>query len=59
MCIKEALPDRKVKVIIYAPDNGKYVPIFRGMSTDDNKIFKSEFEHVAPAHDTYRFFLNE
>lgn len=59
MRIVDALPDRKVKVIVYAPDNGKYIPIFKGSSREYDKIYEAEYNHVAPSQETYKFYLNE
>ena len=59
MRIADALPERKVRVIVYSPDNGKYIPIFRGSSKEYDKIYNVEYDHVAPSQDTYRFYLNE
>lgn len=56
MKIIDALPDRKVKVIIFAFDGGKAFPIFRGSSRDNDKIFQEEFLNVCPSTDTYKFY---
>ena len=56
MKISDALPDRKVNVVVYAYDNGRSIPIFRGSSRDNDKIFQEEFLNVAPAESTYKFY---
>lgn len=56
MMIKDALPERKVNVIVYAYDKGNAIPIFRGSSRDNDKIFQEEFLNVAPAEHTYKFY---
>lgn len=56
MRIIEALPERKVNVIVYAYDQGKVLPIFRGSSRDNDKIFQQEYQTVAPADSTYKFY---
>ena len=56
MMIKDALPERKVNVVVYAYDKGDAIPIFRGSSRDNDKIFQSEYMTVAPSEKTYKFY---
>ena len=56
MMIKDALPERKVNVVVYAYDNADAIPILRGSSRDNDKIFQAEYMTVAPSEKTYKFY---
>lgn len=57
MRIKDALPARKVQVVIFAKDNKNWVPIFRGSSEDKEKLYSCEYQTVAPSQGVYKFYM--